>query len=172
MSTDNFVFICQTDESKPVKQEDNSKVILPPLVFPGWHITRSFRVDTRCTKRRWNKEELLAPRHSITIEEHDIQHNSTQYLVHYFQCPFYCSAECRVCCIIMVSVVAQSKSYSRELLLKGMAQYSWPSCTNLFRSATLDIANMLYFSKKKTSYLFEEVNCTETSLLVSVPCLF
>jgi hypothetical protein len=36
-----FVFICKTD-SKPVKQEVNSTVILPPLVFPGtslacWH---------------------------------------------------------------------------------------------------------------------------------------
>jgi hypothetical protein len=30
-----FVFISKTDESKPVKQEVNSIVILPPLVFPG-----------------------------------------------------------------------------------------------------------------------------------------
>jgi len=30
-----FVFICKTDQSKPVKQEVNSTVILPPLVFPG-----------------------------------------------------------------------------------------------------------------------------------------
>jgi len=30
-----FVFICKTDYSKPVKQEVNSTVILPPLVFPG-----------------------------------------------------------------------------------------------------------------------------------------
>ncbi len=29
-----FVFICKTDLSKPVKQEVNGKVILPPLVFP------------------------------------------------------------------------------------------------------------------------------------------
>jgi hypothetical protein len=28
-------FICKTDYSKPVKQEANSTVILPPLVFPG-----------------------------------------------------------------------------------------------------------------------------------------
>ncbi len=26
---------CHTDDSKPVKQEVNSTVILPPLVFPG-----------------------------------------------------------------------------------------------------------------------------------------
>ncbi len=30
-----FVFICKTDQSKPVKQEVNGTVILPPLVFPG-----------------------------------------------------------------------------------------------------------------------------------------
>jgi hypothetical protein len=28
-----FVFICKTDKSKPVKQEVNCTVILPPLVF-------------------------------------------------------------------------------------------------------------------------------------------
>jgi hypothetical protein len=30
-----FVFICKTDYSKPVKQEVNGTVILPPLVFPA-----------------------------------------------------------------------------------------------------------------------------------------
>ncbi len=30
-----FVFICKTGVSKPVKQEVNGTVILPPLVFPG-----------------------------------------------------------------------------------------------------------------------------------------
>ncbi len=30
-----FVFICRTDYTKPVKQEVNNTVILPPLVFPG-----------------------------------------------------------------------------------------------------------------------------------------
>jgi hypothetical protein len=34
MTTDNFVFICKTDQSKLVKQEVNSTVILLPLVFP------------------------------------------------------------------------------------------------------------------------------------------
>ncbi len=29
-----FVFICKTDKFKPVKQEVNGAVILPPLVFP------------------------------------------------------------------------------------------------------------------------------------------
>ncbi len=30
-----FVFICKTDLSKPLKQEVNGTVILPPLVFLG-----------------------------------------------------------------------------------------------------------------------------------------
>jgi hypothetical protein len=30
-----FVFVCKTDYSKPVKQEVNGTVILPPLVFPA-----------------------------------------------------------------------------------------------------------------------------------------
>ncbi len=30
-----FVFICKTHQSKPVKQEVNGTVILPPLVFPA-----------------------------------------------------------------------------------------------------------------------------------------
>jgi len=33
MTTDK-VFICKTDQSKPVKQEVNGTVIFPPLVFP------------------------------------------------------------------------------------------------------------------------------------------
>jgi hypothetical protein len=34
MTTDIFVFICKTDLSKPVKQEVNGTVMIPPLVFP------------------------------------------------------------------------------------------------------------------------------------------
>jgi len=34
MTTEIFVFICKTDYSKPVEQEVNGTVILPPLVFP------------------------------------------------------------------------------------------------------------------------------------------
>ncbi len=37
-----FVFTCKTDQSKPVKQEVNSTVILPPLVFPALSIPHSF----------------------------------------------------------------------------------------------------------------------------------
>jgi hypothetical protein len=36
MTTDNFfVLICKTDRSKPIKQEVNGTMILPPLVFTG-----------------------------------------------------------------------------------------------------------------------------------------
>jgi hypothetical protein len=34
MTPDNFCFYLQNSQSKPVKQEVNSTVILPPLVFP------------------------------------------------------------------------------------------------------------------------------------------
>ncbi len=41
MTTDNFLFICKTDESKAVKQEVNGTVIRPPLVFPDTTIQQS-----------------------------------------------------------------------------------------------------------------------------------
>ncbi len=60
------------------------------------------------------------------------------------------------------------KGRVREVLLKGMAQYGWPACTNQFRSAPFyieKIINLFY----KTSYFNEEVNCTEPPPLVSIP---
>jgi hypothetical protein len=33
-----FISICKKDQSKPVKQEVNGTVILPPLVFPAYGI--------------------------------------------------------------------------------------------------------------------------------------
>ncbi len=58
---------------------------------------------------------------------------------------------------------------AREVLLQGKAKYGWP-CTNQFISAPFYIKNIikLFF---KTSYLNEEVNCTEASSLVSIPWL-
>jgi len=61
------------------------------------------------------------------------------------------------------------KSYTREPLMKGKAQYSWPPCTNLLRLAPFYIENIIYICYK-TSYLNEEVNGTEPSPSVSVPC--
>ncbi len=46
------------------------------------------------------------------------------------------------------------------LLLKGKDQYNWPPCTNKFRSTAFYSENIIYLFYK-TSYLNEEVNCTE-----------
>jgi hypothetical protein len=37
-----FAVICKTDYSKPVKQEVNGTVILPPLVFPDVSVSKRF----------------------------------------------------------------------------------------------------------------------------------
>jgi hypothetical protein len=57
---------------------------------------------------------------------------------------------------------------AREVLLKRKAQYSWPPHTNLFRSAPFYIENILYFFTQ--SYNNKEVNCTEPSPSLRVPC--
>jgi hypothetical protein len=49
---------------------------------------------------------------------------------------------------------------ARELLLKGKALYNWPPCINLCRSATF-YTDTIIFIFYKTTYLNEEVNCTE-----------
>ncbi len=43
--------------------------------------------------------------------------------------------------------------YGREPLLKGMAQYSSPPCTNWFKSAAFDIANIIYFLTKQDTLM-------------------
>jgi hypothetical protein len=58
---------------------------------------------------------------------------------------------------------------TKEPLLKGKAQYNRPPCTNWFRSAAFDIANIIHFFTI-TSYLNEEeANRTEPFPFVSVP---
>jgi hypothetical protein len=52
-----------------------------------------------------------------------------------------------------------------------MAQYSWPPCTNQFRSAPFYIENIINLFYK-TGYLNEEANCTEPFPLVSIPWLW
>ncbi len=59
-------------------------------------------------------------------------------------------------------------SLIKEYQLKGKAQYSWPPCTNWFRSAAFDNANIIYFLTK-TRYLDEEVKRTEPSLKLGFP---
>ncbi len=61
--------------------------------------------------------------------------------------------------------------FFREPLLKGKALYSRPPCTNKFRTATFDKGNIVLFFNK-TSYPNEEVNRTEPSPSVRVPCFF
>ncbi len=60
-------------------------------------------------------------------------------------------------------------SMARENFMKGKAQYSSPPCTNLFRSAPFYIEIIIYIFIK-TSWLNEEVNRTEPSLSISIPC--
>jgi hypothetical protein len=44
-----FVFLCKTDKSKPVKQEINGTVIVPPLAFPEANIANSYKMwETLC----------------------------------------------------------------------------------------------------------------------------
>jgi hypothetical protein len=56
----------------------------------------------------------------------------------------------------------------REVLLKGKAQYCWPPCTNLFRSAPFYIENDICVFNK-TGYLNEEVSGIEPFLSDSIP---
>ncbi len=63
--------------------------------------------------------------------------------------------------------LAKTKAYiytRMEVLLKGKAQYGWPPCTNKFRLAPFYNENIIKVFYK-TSYLIEEVNCTEPSPL-------
>ncbi len=65
---------------------------------------------------------------------------------------------------------------SRDSLLKGRistVQYSWPPCTNLFRSASFDIMNIMCFFYKTSyfNYFNKEENCTEPYPSVRVPWL-
>jgi len=57
---------------------------------------------------------------------------------------------------------------TREVLLKGKAQYNWPPPNNYFRSAPLYIDNIIYIFYK-VNYLIEEVNCTEPFPSLSIP---
>ncbi len=62
------------------------------------------------------------------------------------------------------------EAWIRETLLKGKAQYSWPPWHSQFISGAFDFENIIYFLYE-TRYFNEEVNCTEPSPSVSVPCL-
>ncbi len=60
-------------------------------------------------------------------------------------------------------------TYAWEVLLKWKALYCWPPCTKC-RSFPFYIEKIIYISNK-ISDLNEEVNCSEPSPSVSVPCM-
>ncbi len=64
----------------------------------------------------------------------------------------------------------KTEGLSRESLIKGKIQYTWPPWTNQFKLVIFRTATMLFFFCKM-SYLNEEVNCTKPSPSVSVPWL-
>jgi hypothetical protein len=83
-----FVFICKTDQSKPIKQEVNGTVILPPFVFPaptlahriglGWkwqtatgiiQIVKRFTVQTQVWVAIWRNGKLPNP---FIATHHDV----------------------------------------------------------------------------------------------------
>jgi hypothetical protein len=73
-------------------------------------------------------------------------------------------SECFTALLSQQSLLGYFECKIREVLLKGKAQYSWPPCTNQFRSTPFYIENIINLFYK-TSYLNEEVNCTEPSPL-------
>jgi hypothetical protein len=62
----------------------------------------------------------------------------------------------------------ENKHLPKEFLNKGKDQYSWPPSTFQFRSAAFHTETTFF---NKTTYLNKEVNCTEPSPSVKVPCL-
>jgi hypothetical protein len=57
---------------------------------------------------------------------------------------------------------------TREFLLNGLDQHSWPPCTNWFQLAAFNIDSILLLFNK-TGHLNEEVYCTELSTSVRFP---
>jgi hypothetical protein len=50
---------CQTADSKPVEQEVNSTVILPPLVFPGLSLAKFFSLHYKQDQDQIFKKKLF-----------------------------------------------------------------------------------------------------------------
>jgi hypothetical protein len=68
MTTDNFCFFYKTDKSKPVKQEVNGTVILPPLEFPAF--TNLLPVNDESKQNRFMHFPLEQPR-EFTLRLHE-----------------------------------------------------------------------------------------------------
>jgi hypothetical protein len=67
-------------------------------------------------------------------------------------------------------ILMMRSTVGRESLLKGKYQYCWPPCINKLRSSALHFLLKLYLFYR-TTYLNEEVKCTEPSLSARIPCL-
>ncbi len=72
-------------------------------------------------------------------------------------------------CSTTVLQLLSKQKYYQEVFVRDKAQYHWPPCANWFISAPSCTENSIYLFYK-TSYLNEEVNCTEPSTSVSIPC--
>ncbi len=59
-----------------------------------------------------------------------------------------------------------TNTVTREPFLEGKAQYSWPPCTNQFRSAAFDIKNIINFFTKHSALTWRWT--TESFPLVSI----
>ncbi len=57
--------------------------------------------------------------------------------------------------ILNISNLARYKVITaiREPLLKGKASYSWPPCTNYFRSAAFDTSNIIYLLTNQANFM-------------------
>ncbi len=65
------IISCHTADSKPVKQEVNTTVILPPLVLPGW----SHPLPTVQPRSNYNVKNIRCKQHNLilpdlTLESH------------------------------------------------------------------------------------------------------
>ncbi len=58
-------------------------------------------------------------------------------------------------------------SPTREPLLKGKTQYSWPPCINFLDKLLLKLQILFIFLQNNQPY--EEVNCTKPSTSISIP---
>ncbi len=77
---------------------------------------------------------------------------------------------CSLFCLWIRQEQSKIERLSREVLLKGKAQYSWPPITYYFRWAHFYFENIIYIFYK-TSYLDEEDICTEPSFQLVFPGL-
>jgi hypothetical protein len=72
-------------------------------------------------------------------------------------------AGCSILCIHMLDVIMPRLlrghlMIRQRTLSKNWAQYSWPPCTNKFRSAPFGIVNILYFLTKQATLMWRSTH--------------